>query len=111
MFNIGLGELLILLLIAFVVVGPEDLPKVTRSIAKALRSLRSLFKGTKETVLRTDEAKELAELTKELNETAHAVKEANPVYQVKKELDTLHPAADLKKDLDEMNRLLHKPLS
>ena len=108
MFNIGLGELVILLLIAFVVVGPEDLPKVARALAKILRSMRTLFSGAKEAVMPPDETEELASLAKELNETVHAAREATPISQVKRELDTLNPVSDLKKDLDDVNRLLHK---
>lgn len=41
--GLGLGEIIIILLIAFVVVGPEDLPKVARGLAKAVRQTRGLF--------------------------------------------------------------------
>ncbi len=42
MFNIGLGELLIVLLVAYVVVGPRDLPKIARWLARFVRRIRSL---------------------------------------------------------------------
>ena len=31
MFNIGFSELILILLVAFVIVGPKDLPKVARA--------------------------------------------------------------------------------
>ena len=34
MFNIGFSELILILLVAFVIVGPKDLPKVARWIAR-----------------------------------------------------------------------------
>lgn len=46
--SLGLGELILILLIAFVVVGPEDLPKVARGLARALKQIRVLFAGMKE---------------------------------------------------------------
>ena len=41
MFNIGFSELLIILLIAFLVVGPKDLPKVARALARFIRFLKT----------------------------------------------------------------------
>ena len=41
MFNIGGTELLLILFIAFVVVGPKDMPKIGRALGKGVRMLRS----------------------------------------------------------------------
>lgn len=46
--SLGLGEIILILIIAFVVVGPEDLPKVARGLARALKQMRVLFAGVKE---------------------------------------------------------------
>ena len=40
MIGMGAGELLIILLVAFIVVGPEDLPKVARKLGKAVKRFR-----------------------------------------------------------------------
>lgn len=45
--NLGFGELLLILVIAFVVVGPKDLPKVARAIAKVLRQLKGMYAEVK----------------------------------------------------------------
>jgi Tat protein translocase TatB subunit len=42
MFNIGPFELMVILLLALVVVGPSRLPEVGRSIGKGLRELRKV---------------------------------------------------------------------
>ena len=47
LFNIGATELILLLLIAFIVVGPKDLPKVARSLGKAVRSIRGMIAEVK----------------------------------------------------------------
>ena len=41
MFNIGFSELLLVLLVAFLVVGPKDLPKVARRRKFAMFSTTS----------------------------------------------------------------------
>lgn len=45
--NLGFGELVMILVIAFVVVGPKDLPKIARAIAKVVRQLKGLYANVK----------------------------------------------------------------
>ena len=42
--GIGLGEFIIVLLVAFIVVGPEDLPKVARTLARWVKTARRTMK-------------------------------------------------------------------
>lgn len=42
--GIGLGEFVIVLLVAFIVVGPEDLPKVARTLARWVKTARRTMK-------------------------------------------------------------------
>ena len=37
MFNIGFSELILILLVAFVIVGPKDLPRVARALGRGVR--------------------------------------------------------------------------
>ena len=48
MLNIGLGELLVVLLIAYLVVGPKDLPKVGRWLGHQVRQIRRLNREFRE---------------------------------------------------------------
>jgi Tat protein translocase TatB subunit len=43
--GIGPLELLVILIIALVVVGPEKLPEIARSIGKTMRDLRNMSQG------------------------------------------------------------------
>ena len=45
MFNIGGGELLVIMLIALIVLGPQRLPDAARQIGKAMADLRRLSTG------------------------------------------------------------------
>lgn len=40
--SLGLGEIIIVLVVAYVVVGPKDLPKVIYAIKKGLHQMREL---------------------------------------------------------------------
>ena len=47
MFNIGFAELHLILLIAFVVVGPKDLPKVARALGRFVKYIRNMIEEVK----------------------------------------------------------------
>ena len=47
MFNIGFAELILILLIAFVVVGPKDLPKIARALGRFVRYIRNMVEEVK----------------------------------------------------------------
>jgi len=44
LFNIGFSELILILLVAFVIVGPKDLPKVAAALGRGVRTIKQLLK-------------------------------------------------------------------
>ena len=79
MFNIGFSELLLVLLVAFVVVGPKDLPKVARWLAHVVKKSRRLINEVKK-------ESGWADLEKEVNEVSHDVKDAVKQGDISEEL-------------------------
>ena len=79
MFNIGFSELLLVLLVAFLVVGPKDLPKVARGLGRTVKKSRRLLNEIK---------KESGwdELEKEVRDVQHDVKDAVKQGDVSAEL-------------------------
>ena len=47
MFDLSLSKLLVLTVIAFVIFGPNELPKIASQIGRALRDLRKIAEGAK----------------------------------------------------------------
>ena len=45
MFNVGTGELLVILLLALIVLGPDKLPETARKIGNVLGELRRMSNG------------------------------------------------------------------
>ena len=64
MFDVGLPELLVIVVVALVVVGPKDLPRVVRGFARTIARMRRMvdeFMGTVNDYVRESELQELKE--------------------------------------------------
>ena len=70
MFGINTAEFLIILVVALIVVGPQKLPEIMRSVGKGLAELRRMSMDVKRTIEvemdRLDEQKRVEEAKKEL---------------------------------------------
>ncbi|HTN97198.1 MAG TPA: Sec-independent protein translocase protein TatB [Nordella sp.] len=110
-FGIGYTELMVVALVAIIVIGPKDLPKVLRAFGRTMQKVRGMareFQG------HLDEAMREAgvdEIKKEINN----LKTMNPVEDIKKEINSISAAnpipqitkdlsADLKKQDDDFKK-------
>jgi sec-independent protein translocase protein TatB len=82
--GIGVPELLVLLVLALVVVGPKDLPLMVRRIGQFVGRMRGLARDFQRSFDELGREAELAELRKEVD----ALKRANPISEVKREFET-----------------------
>jgi Tat protein translocase TatB subunit len=86
MLNIGPQELLVILIIALVVVGPQRLPELGRTIGKGLREFRKVQDEVRDMVnLGVDD--DLKETAAELKRTASDIKRASDPRQLLKHFD------------------------
>jgi sec-independent protein translocase protein TatA len=92
-FDISGGELMVILLVAFLVFGPNKIPEIARKIGKGMNEIRRA----------SDEIK------REINKEAQKLEmntdgEGSPLGDLKK------AASDLKKDLEGVTKPLNDPL-
>lgn len=107
-FGIGYTELMVVALVAIIVIGPKDLPKVLRAFGRTMQKVRGMareFQGHLDEAMReagVDEIKKEINNLKTMNPVEDIKKEinsisaSNPIPQVAKEL-----SADLKKQEDD----------
>ena len=81
-----------MLLIAFLVVGPKDLPKVARWLGRQVNQMKRLLKEVKQETGWDDLEKEFRDTKADVNQTIKSVK------------DDLDVSSDLKSASDELNR-------
>lgn len=79
--GIGAPELLVLVILALVVVGPKDLPLMVRRIGRFMGKMRGLARDFQNSFDELGREAELAELRKEIDD----LKKANPVNEVRQE--------------------------
>lgn len=109
-FDIGWIEILVIAVMAIVVVGPKDLPKMMRILGQWVAKARGLAREFQKSIDDLVRESELDDLKKEVEE----LRKLNPIEDVKKALD---PTQDLraldeglKADLgDVMTELDEKP--
>ncbi|VEI62438.1 Sec-independent protein translocase protein TatB [Serratia fonticola] len=111
MFDIGFGELLLVLVIGLVVLGPERLPVAVRTVAGWIRALRSLAASVQNEL--TQELK-LQELQESLKKAEKAGLQ-NLTPELKASMDELKEAAESLKrsyhvDKDEPPHTIHNPV-
>ena len=73
MFGIGLPEMIVIFAVALIVVGPDKLPELARSLAKGLMEMKKTVNQLKENLSEEDDT--LNEVQRELKQTAADLKE------------------------------------
>ena len=85
MFDISFTEIMVISVVALIVVGPERLPKLARSLGYLLGRVRHYVGGVKNDIQREMEAEELNELHASVKKAAHTIE--NSVLEEVSELE------------------------
>ena len=71
MFGIGMPELIIILAVALIVIGPKKLPDLAKSLGRALREFKQATNDFKESIYLDDEIKDLKNTVKNVKDDTH----------------------------------------
>ena len=80
MFNIGFGELILILLVAFVFVGPKDLPKVAAALGRGVRTIKKFVREFQDESGIGEVVDEFKKTSRDLEQT---FKEVDPTEDLK----------------------------
>ncbi len=80
MLNIGFAELILVLVIAYVFVGPKDLPKVARWLGRLVRRARAVIRELKEEIGWNEMMAETEEVRRDVDS---AIKDADITAELK----------------------------
>ena len=91
---------MVILLVAFLVVGPKDMAKVAKSLGKGVKKGCNFLSDVKSYVNETIEDTPLREVKESVTQTKEMVEGLDPLTAVKQDIAaTMTPVTELKKDL------------
>ena len=76
MFDIGFSELLVIAVVALIVIGPERLPKVARTVGHLIGRMQRYVNDVKADISREMELDELRKLRSSMEETARSFEQS-----------------------------------
>ncbi len=91
MFDISFTEIMVIAVVALIVVGPDRLPKVARTLGHLLGRVRRYVSDVKNDIQREMEVEELNELHSSVQEAAHSIENS-----VREEVSELQAATDIR---------------
>lgn len=89
MFDISFAEMFIISIVALIVIGPERLPRVTRTMGHLLGRARRYVDNVKNDIRHEIELDELRRLKDSVQETTHSIEQT-----VRKEFDQIKAVTD-----------------
>ena len=90
MLDVSFTEMLVILIVALIVIGPERLPRVARTIGHLLGRSRRYVDNVKNDIRYEIELEELRRLKNSVQETTHSIEQT-----VRKEFDQIESAVDI----------------
>lgn len=87
MFDIGAGEILLIVVLATVVIGPQELPRVMRTLGAFVRKARGVVQGLQENLEEAANRSDLEELKRTTslsrNQSSNAISSADTFTEKK----------------------------
>jgi TatA/E family protein of Tat protein translocase len=90
MFGIGMPEMLLILAIALIVIGPKKLPDLAKSLGRAMREFKKATNEFKETIQIDDELTEVKKAFDDINEDVKQTIDVTPDFE-RKSKDIVKP--------------------
>jgi len=106
MFNIGAGELFIIFLVAFFIVGPKDLPKVIQGIKRALATMKGFIKDLKAETGWDEIVKEVSQTAEEVTGTLKSLDVSKDLKEAKKSVEDSVKDLNIQQDFEEAKNAL-----
>jgi sec-independent protein translocase protein TatB len=110
MFDVGFSEIVVIAVVALIVIGPERLPKVARTLGHLFGRMQRYVNDVKSDISREMELDELRKLQASVQDAAHAIEQTvnKEIKSTESELSSiatsaeqaLQPAADTAPAID-----------
>ena len=109
MFSFGWGEILLILLVVIIVVGPKDIPKFLRQIGNLSKSIKKISREFKSSLNQIAEETDLKDVKNSITEVTNLNKELEIKSSLKNEIKTIKETiSSVEKDVSNINKSKEK---
>lgn len=104
MFSFGWGEILLILLVVIIVVGPKDIPKFLRQIGNLSKSIKKISREFKSSLNQIAEETDLKDVKNSITEVTNLSKELDIKSNLKNEIKTIKDTiSSVEEDVSNLN--------
>ena len=114
MFDIGWGEFVVIAVVALIVIGPKELPRVLRQVGQAVAKMRRMATEFQSQFMEAMREADLAEIKADvakLSESARIDAGFNPVQEVKSQLSEAIQGKSIEAKSSEAKSIEAKPVA
>ena len=109
MFSFGWGEILLILVVVIIVVGPKDIPKFLRQIGNLSKSIKKISREFKLSLNQIAEETDLKDVKNSITEVTNLNKELNIKDNLKNEIKTIKETiSSVEEDVSKINKSKEK---
>jgi len=109
MLTFGWGEILLVLIIVIIVVGPKDLPKLIKQLSSFTKSIKKLSREFKSSLNEIADQEEFKEINKSIMEAKNIKDNLNIKNKFESEVKSLKETTDIiEKEVKDLNNLNNK---
>ena len=105
MFSFGWGEILLILVVVIIVVGPKDIPKFLRQIGNLSKSIKKISREFKSSLNQIAEETDLKDVKNSITEVTNLNKELDIKSNLKNEIKTIKETiSSVEEDVTNINK-------
>ncbi len=109
MFSFGWGEILLILVVIIIVVGPKDIPKFLNQIGNLSKSIKKISREFKSSLNQIVEESDLKEVKNSITEATNLNKELDIKNNLKNEIKTIKETiSSVEEDVSSINKSKEK---
>ena len=105
MFSFGWGEILLILVVVIIVVGPKDIPKLLRQIGNLSKSIKKISREFKSSLNQITEDTDLKDIQASISDVTNLKKELDIKSSLKNEIKTIKETiSSVEEDVSNINK-------
>ena len=109
MFSFGWGEILLILVVVIIVVGPKDIPKFLRQIGNLSKSIKKISREFKSSLNQIAEETDFKDVKNSITEVTNLNKELDIKSNLKNEIKTIKETiSSVEEDVSNINNSKEK---